>query len=203
MKRKIIFLIVAVIGLFWPFSQAFLAGNGFSKNLAVPPMHGRKGETRSYGLLNNSGVSFNTWMSRGKNYIRRREYEQAVLAFRKASYLRPAEEETRFLLAWSYEKRGLEGLPGDQTNWEALAEQEYRAAIALADHLPARFNLALLYRRQERFEEARKQLEHILLIGRNSSLTRKAETELTALFHQDMRLPHIAVEITEPDYHAE
>lgn len=205
MKSKNIFLIVALIGLFWPFRQAFLAGNGFSKRITAPvaPIKGRRGETRVLGLLNNSGVSYGTWLSRGKSYIRRKEYEQGILAFRKASYLRPADEEARFLLAWCYEKRGQEGLPGDQTDWDALAEQEYRAAVALADHLPARFNLALLFRRQKRFEEARRQLEHILLTGKHRSLKSKAEAELAAIFEQSMRPEHIAVDIVENDFHAE
>jgi tetratricopeptide (TPR) repeat protein len=194
-----------VLGAFWPFRQAFLAGKNFSKKLQAPvaPVEGRKTEYKAQNLLNNSGVEYSTWLKRGKKYRQRKEYEQAILAFRKAVYLRPADEEARFLLAWCYEKRGLEGLPGDMTNWEALAEQEYLAAIALADHLPARYNLAILYRRQERLDEARKHLEHILLINKPGSLTRKAENELSALFHQSMRPRHIAVDIPEFQYHAE
>lgn len=199
MKRKHLFVIIAIIGLFLPVHKAFLAGSRFEKSLTAPvsPMTGRKAEKNMARLLNGSGVEYSTWMKKGKTYIKRKEYEQAILAFRKAISLRPAEEDSRFLVAWCYEKRGLEGLPGDHTDWETLAEKEYRSAIALADHLPSRYNLAILLRRNKRFEEARKQLEHILLIGNKSIVTRKAEAELTALFHQDMRPKHISVDVME------
>ncbi len=205
MKRKNLLLTVATIGLFWPMGHAFMAGDGFVKTVTAPiaPINGRKAESRANGLLNNSGVSYSTWLRRGRNYINRREYEQAILAFRKALRLRPAEEEARFLLAWCYEKRGLEGLPGDATDWDMLAEQEYLAAVSLADHLPARYNLALLYRRHERFGEARAHLEHILLTGKRNSLAQMAEAELSDIFHQDMRPRHIAVDIPEARKNAE
>jgi len=151
------------------------------------PMTGRKSEANFYSMLNNSGREYRGWIRDGRNYLARREYEQAIWAFRKAVKLQPAAEEARFLLAWTYEKRGLEGLPGDSTDWDALAIKEYTAAIELADHLPARFNLALLHRRNDRFSEARLQLEHILLVDNRSALARKARTELSALFAQDMR----------------
>lgn len=201
MKRNhlVLIIILILLGLFCPFRQAFLAGKNFIEKLQAPvaPLYGRKNENKAQNFLNNSGVEFSTWLKRGKKYIQRKEYEQAILAFRKAVYLRPADEEARFLLAWCYEKRGLEGLPGDMTDWEVLAEQEYLAAIALADYLPARYNLALLYRRQERLDEARKHLEHILLINKPGLLTRKAKNELSALFHQSMRPRHIAQDISE------
>lgn len=199
MKRKILLTIAVLVALFIPIKRAFLAGSSFasSSTAPVPPIAGRKAESRSLSYLNNSGVSFSTWMSRGKSYIKRKEYEQAILAFRKALRLRPADAECRFLLAWSYEKRGMEGLPGDSTDWDALAEQEYRAAVSLTDHLPARFNLALLYRRNERLDEARMHLEHILLVKPRDLLARKADAELAALFEQSQRPRHIAVELPE------
>lgn len=205
MKRNHFLLIIVLLGTFWPLRQAFLAGKNFSRKIQAPvaPMEGRKTERSVRNLLNDSGVAYTTWMQRGKKYIQRKEYEQAILAFRKAVYLRPAEQEARFLLAWCYEKRGREGLPGDMTNWETLAEQEYLAAIALADHLPARYNLAILYRQQERFDEARKHLEHILLINKPDPLTRKAEKEISALFHQSMRPRHIAVDLPELELNAD
>ncbi|MDN5279033.1 MAG: Anaphase-promoting complex, cyclosome, subunit 3 [Clostridiales bacterium] len=199
MKRNHLFIILAILAIFLPVHRAFLAGSNFSRKPVAPvaPMAGRKAEKSLFGMLNNSGTEYGTWVRKGKAYIKRREYEQAILAFRKAIFLRPAEEEARFLLAWCYEKRGLEGLPGDQTNWDRLAEKEYRTAISLADHLPSRFNLALLMRRLQRFTEAREQLEHILLTGGSNSLTKKAQAELTAIFHQDMRPRHISVDIKD------
>jgi tetratricopeptide (TPR) repeat protein len=196
MKRKLLLITIAFAGLFWPVHRAFMASGGFNKVVVVPvpPMKGRKTEKQFYSMLNNSGKSYQTWLKRGKGYIKRREYEQAILAFRKAIDLRPAEEEARFLLAWSYEKRGLEGLPGDSTNWEKLAENEYNKAINLADHLPARYNLAVLLRRNRRFSEARSHLEHILLVNPALALKKKAQAELADLFHQDMRPRHISIE---------
>jgi len=70
-------------------------------------------------------------------------------------------------------------------------------AIELADHLPARFNLALLYRRLGHFEEARRHLEHILMVKESGSLARRAEAELGALFHQDVRPRSISTKVQE------
>ncbi|GAB4276229.1 MAG: hypothetical protein Kow0029_18070 [Candidatus Rifleibacteriota bacterium] len=205
MNRKLLFLIIIIFGLILPAHRAFMASNRFEKNISapVPPMNGRRGEAAFNQYLNNSGTEYQTWYRKGKAYIKRKEYEQAILAFRKAIYLRPAEEEARFLLGWCYEKRGQEGLPGDKTDWDKLAEKEYKAAISLADHLPARYNLALLQRRNERFEEARKNLEHILMIGTKNALSKKAEAELSAIFQQEMRPAHIALDIMENGNEAE
>lgn len=189
MKKRILLLAATISALLFTGPEAYLASNpdNLMLNTPVAPMKGRKSEANFYTLMNNSGREYRSWINDGRKYMNRREYEQAILAFRKAVKLQPASEEARFLLAWSYEKRGLEGLPGDTTDWDSLAAKEYTAAIELADHLPSRFNLAILHRRHERFEEARRHLEHILLINHQNSIGRKASTELAALFEQDMR----------------
>lgn len=189
MKRRFLLTAVAILALFLPGTKAFLASgrNGTMMHGAMAPVDGRKGEVNFYSLLNNSGREYQSWVRDGRSYFNRREYEQAIWAFRKAIELRPAAEEARFLLGCAYEKRGLEGLPGDQTDWDQLAAREYIAAVELADHLPARFNLAILHRRHGRFEEARRHLEHILLLKDSGVIGRKASQELSALFHQDVR----------------
>ncbi len=189
MNNRFMFITIMLFVVCFTGSKAYLASSKDDRIMHSPiaPMHGRKAETNFYSMLNNSGREYTGWVRDGRNYLRRREYEQAVWAFRKAIKLQPAAEEARFLLAWTYEKRGLEGLPGDNTNWDALAIREYTAAIELADHLPSRFNLALLHRRHDRFSEARQHLEHILLLNNNSTLSKKARSELTAIFAQDVR----------------
>ncbi|KAF1083289.1 MAG: hypothetical protein GQF41_0067 [Candidatus Rifleibacterium amylolyticum] len=189
MNNRFLLITILLFVAFFAWPKAYMASNGIDRLMHSPvaPMTGRKSEANFYSMLNNSGREYRGWIRDGRNYLARREYEQAIWAFRKAVKLQPAAEEARFLLAWTYEKRGLEGLPGDSTDWDALAIKEYTAAIELADHLPARFNLALLHRRNDRFSEARLQLEHILLVDNRSALARKARTELSALFAQDMR----------------
>lgn len=189
-KYRIILLIIAIAAIL-PTSKGYLASksNSIEINGTLAPMEGRKGERDFYNLLTNSERTYKSWIKDGNTYLKRTEYEQAIWAYRKAVRLRPASEEARFLLAFAYEKRLMEGLPGDITNWELLAEKEYKAAIEVADHLPSRFNLAMLQRRQGRFEEARKNLEHILLVSNNKKdkLTLRAEKLLEELFAQDVR----------------
>ncbi|EKD83134.1 MAG: hypothetical protein ACD_39C00867G0002 [uncultured bacterium] len=190
MINKRFLIIVAILCVvFFAGSEAYMASSEDDRIMHSPiaPIYGRKSEANFYSMLNNSGREYRGWLKDGRNYLARREYEQAIWAFRKAIKLQPAAEEARFLLAWTYEKRGLEGLPGDSTDWDSLAIREYTAAIELADHLPSRFNLALLHRRHDRFSEARRHLEHIVLLDTRSSLAKRASSELSALFAQDMR----------------
>ena len=189
MKNSNILLIALLLAVFLPTSRAYLAGSMQKPYLegGIAPIEGRNSEVNFYSFLNNSGREYQSWIKDGRKYLKRKEYEQAIWAFRKAVKLRPASEEARFLLAFTYETRGLEGLPGDSTNWNKLAENEYLIAIEIADHLPSRYNLAILQRRLERYDEARKNLEHILLITDSKSLRNKASAELQALFHQDVR----------------
>ena len=70
-------------------------------------------------------------------------------------------------------------------------------AIELADHLPSRYNLAILQRRLERYDEARRNLEHILLVTDSKTLKKKASDELQALFHQDVRPRGISNEVKD------
>ncbi len=199
MKKRFLLITAAVIALFLPGTKAFLASgrNNTLMHGAMAPVTGRKAEVNFYSLLNNSGREFQSWFRDGRNYLNRREYEQAIWAFRKAIELRPASEDARFMLGCTYEKRGLEGLPGDMTDWDQLAAREYVAAIELSDHLPSRFNLALLHRRHGRFEEARRHLEHILLIKDSGAIGRKASNELSALFHQDVRPRSISSKVRD------
>lgn len=192
-------LIVLLLAVFLPTSRAYLASSMEKPYMEgeIAPITGRNTEVNFYSLINNSGREYESWIKDGRRYLKRKEYEQAIWAFRKAIKLRPAAEEARFLLAWTYETRGLEGLPGDMTNWDRLAENEYLMAIEVADHLPSRFNLAILQRRLERFDEARRNLEHILLVTNSASMRKKASTELQALFHQDVRPRGISNEVKD------
>lgn len=189
-KFRFIIFVIALAALL-PSSKGFLATKSDNVEItgSIAPMQGRKGEVDFYNLLTNAERTYKSWIRDGNAYLRRTEYEQAIWAYRKAVRLRPAAEEARFLLAVAYEKRLMEGLPGDITNWELLAEKEYKAAIEVADHLPSRFNLAMLQRRQKRYEEARKNLEHILLVktGNKDKLAIRAEKLLEELFDQDVR----------------
>lgn len=199
MKRQNIILFILILAIFLPTSRAYLA-NSMKKPYmegSIAPIYGRNSEVNFYSLLNNSGREYESWIKDGKKYLKRKEFEQAIWAFRKAVKLRPASEEARFLLGWTYETRGLEGLPGDFTNWDRLAEDEYLIAIEVADHLPSRFNLAILQRRLERYDEARRNLEHILLVTNSKTMKQKASAELQALFHQDVRPKGISNEIKD------
>ncbi len=199
MRKTLLLLIIVFAALMISGPKAYLASNpeGMIMHTPVAPLHGRKSEVNFYSMLNNYGRAYKSWLRDGISYLRRKEYEQAILAFRKAVKLQPAAEEARFYLAWSYEKRGLEGLPGDQTDWDGLATKEYTAAIELADHLPARFNLAQLHRRHGRHDDARRHLEHIILISSNNAIGKKAAAELKKIFAQDMRPRSISSSILE------
>lgn len=144
----------------------------------IPPISGRKNEQGAMKYLSKTPKSFDYWVSQAKSYISRREYEQAIWALRKAKKMKPLAAEAHFLLGYSYEHRGNEGLPGDRTAWDSLAEAEYKVAISAGDFLPARYNLALLLERLERFDESRKELEHILTVSPNSALGKSALSAL-------------------------
>ncbi len=203
MKRINFIILVMLLAVFLPTSRAYLASRVEKPYMegSIAPIYGRNSEVNFYSLLNNSGREYESWIKDGKKYLKRKEYEQAIWAFRKAVKLRPASEEARFLLGWTYETRGLEGLPGDFTNWDKLAENEYVMAIEVADHLPSRFNLAILQRRLERYDEARRNLEHILLVTNSKTLKNRAEKELQALFHQDVRPRGISNEVKDWSNH--
>ncbi|MBQ3642965.1 MAG: hypothetical protein II961_00060 [Candidatus Riflebacteria bacterium] len=199
MKRQNIFLFIILLAIFLPTSRAYLASSMKKPYMEgdIAPIYGRNSEVNFYSLLNNSGREYDSWIRDGRKYLKRKEFEQAIWAFRKAVKLRPAAEEARFLLGWTYETRGLEGLPGDFTNWDKLAENEYSIAIEVADHLPSRFNLAILQRRLERYDEARRNLEHILLVTTSKTMKKRASAELQALFHQDVRPRGISNEVKD------
>lgn len=199
MKNSNILLIALLLAVLLPTSRAYLASSMDKPYMegSMAPITGRNSEVNFYSFLNNSGREYQSWIKDGRKYLKRKEYEQAIWSFRKAIKLRPAAEEARFLLAFTYEARGLEGLPGDTINWDRLAENEYLMAIKIADHLPSRYNLAILQRRLERFEAARQNLEHILLVTDSKSLKQKASAELQALFHQDVRPKGISNEISD------
>ena len=202
-KRQNFILFVLLLAVFLPTSRAYLASSSSKPYMegSIAPINGRKSEVNFYSLLNNSGREYESWIKDGRKYLKRKEYEQAIWAFRKAVKLRPAAEEARFLLGWTYETRGLEGLPGDYTNWDKLAENEYVMAIEVADHLPSRYNLAILQRRLERYDEARRNLEHIRLVTNSPTMKKKAAAELQALFHQDVRPRGISNEVRDWSSH--
>ena len=198
-RYRIIFLSIFLAALI-PTAKGYLATkkNKLEITGSIAPLEGRKEERNFYTLLTNAERTYRSWINDGNAYLKRTEYEQAIWAYRKAVRLRPASEEARFLLAVAYEKRLMEGLPGDMTNWELLAENEYKAAIEVADHLPSRFNLAMLQRRQKRYSEARKNLEHILLVNNSKDvLYKRAEKLLEELFDQDVRPDALSTIVSE------
>jgi len=154
--------------------------------IPTPPLKGRTTEGRDLGYLLAPDTGFATWLRRGRNFFARQEFEQAIWAFRKALREKPLAEEAHFLLGCSYVARGAEGLPGDQTAWDDLAESAFHAAIAVGDHLPARFNLGILLTRLGRLDEARREWEHILTVSPRSRLGRLARQALARNMDADL-----------------
>ncbi len=204
MKRKPLIL-VSLVGLWLLAGGRTYAPQGGLKppsgEIPRPPAKGRGAEGSGMQYLTRPDRTFGYWMARGREYLARTEYEQAILAFRKALKERPMSEEAHFLAGCSYERRGRECLPGDATNWDELAEQEYRAAIAVADYLPARYNLGMLLNRLERDNEARKEFEHILTVRPRSQIGRLARAALERNVQSDF-LPRL-LEHRIPDGHKE
>lgn len=194
MKRTMLTTFILVILLCGTARKAFLAsdreGSGGSRrtllDVPVPPLQGRAKEREATVYLSRPSRTFDYWMSRGKQYLGRKEYEQAVWAFRKSIREKPLVGEAHFLLGVAYERRGLDALPGDVTSWGVLAEESYQRAIIIADFLPARHNLALLLERRQRFAEARREWEHILTIAPDSYLGRQATEALNRNIAADL-----------------
>jgi tetratricopeptide (TPR) repeat protein len=191
MKGKYFLLLLLVLislmptGKGWMFSlpQSY---DSSIRELPIPPLGGRTREQSVTRYLSRTGVPFSTWFAKGKNYLARKEFEQAILAFRKAIECKPLSAETHFLLGVAYEARGKEGLPGDQVSWDLLAEREYRYCISLDDYLPARYNLGMLLSRIGRKEDARGELEHILLVSPKSQVGKLAKRALDLEFENGL-----------------
>lgn len=183
----------------FPLRKAFMDSSSYKSRgeMPIPPISGRGHEKNSYRWLNKPARTYTYWMGKGKRYLAKREFEQAIWAFRKAKEIRPLSDDARFLLALSYEKRGLEGLPGDQTNWDYLAESEYKGAILLSDHLPSRYNLALLYQRKKDYEKAGMELEHILTVSPTGKMGKMAKKLLTRVFAQSYAPKHLSIKYPE------
>jgi tetratricopeptide (TPR) repeat protein len=183
-----------------PTGKAFMSTVSLSEKALheapLPPMKGRSAEKGMNGYLTRPDTSLAVWLKKGKSYYARKEYEQAIWAFRKALRENPMAGEVHFLLGVTYEARGKEGLPGDMTSWDTLAERSYRSAIAAGDYLPARFNLGMLFTRLARHDEARREWEHILTISPKSSLGSHAKKALTRNFTR-ITLPEV-LETTFP-----
>ncbi len=190
MQRRLVWGIIVLGALFIPWREAALRGRldetGRLRQVPLPPLAGRSAERRGLPYLTKDPTSYARWLAAGKGYLARREFEQAVWAFRKALEMQPLSSEAHFLLGVSFERRGLEGLPGDLTSWDLLAEEEYRAAIGLDDHLPARYNLGRLLERLGRHAEAGREFEHILTIAPSSAVGRRARTALDRTFAADL-----------------
>lgn len=187
MKAKKFAFAILLLGLVWPYGKAFMSSfNGTDDPLRetpTAPLHGRNLARIGENYLTQPERTFDYWFKKGRGYLSRKEFEQAIWAFRKAVRERPLSPEAHFLLAFTFESRGREGLPGDQTCWESLAEKEYRSAIFLGDHLPSRYNLGMLYTNLNRPGEARKELEHILLVSPDSRLGNLAKKALDRNTH--------------------
>ncbi|MFZ2960468.1 MAG: hypothetical protein WA705_26615 [Candidatus Ozemobacteraceae bacterium] len=177
------------------------APDAFRGETPIPPLNGRGGERGAMGYLLTPDRTYAHWLSAGKGYLARHEYEQAVWAFRKALRERPLGQDAHFLLGCSYVARGAEGLPGDVTGWEELAETSFLAAIQLADHLPARYNLGILLTRRDRPTEARVQFEHILNVSPKSRLGGLARRALERNIDADLLPRSLSIDL--PDLPAE
>lgn len=193
---------IAFLALLIPTGKAFMS-NGYSNTsgslgeIPVPPLHGRKSERIPNAYFTKPETSFQTWLKRGKSFLARTEYEQAILAFRKALKENPLSEYTHFLLGIAYEHRGKEGLPGDSTAWDTLAENEYKISIAIADYLPARFNLGMLLHRLDRPEEAKREWEHVLTINPGSPSGRRSQKALERTFQSDVTPQTLSITLPE------
>ncbi len=177
-----------LFGLYlWPTARATMTDNRAPfLSAPQPPSAGRAAERRCQAYLTAADTTYASWVSKGRAYLGRKEYEQAIWAFRKALRLKPLSSEAHFLLGYAFERRGLEGLPGDVTNWDELAEAEYRASIALDDHLPARYNLGRMLERLERHDEARREFEHILTVSPRGRLSARAAAGLDRTIDADL-----------------
>ncbi|HOY65888.1 MAG TPA: tetratricopeptide repeat protein [Candidatus Ozemobacteraceae bacterium] len=188
MNYRRLILGTLLVGLYlWPTARATMTDRSAPfLTLPQPPAAGRAAERRAQAYLTRPDTTYATWMKNGRGYLARKEFEQAIWAFRKALRLKPLSSEAHFLLGYAFERRGLEGLPGDVTAWDVLAEAEYRSAIALDDHLPARHNLGRLLERLERYEEARHEFEHILTIAPRGRLAARASAGLDRTIDADL-----------------
>ena len=187
MKAKKFAFAILLLGLIWPYGKAFMSsfrsdGDPLRETPTVP-FKGRGSQNAHRGLPQERGLekigenyltpperTYDYWFKKGRAYLSRKEFEQAIWAFRKALRENPLSQEAHFLLAFTFESRGKDGLPGDQTCWEKLAEKEYRSAIIHGDHLPSRYNLGMLLSNLGRPNEARKEWEHILLVSPGTKL---------------------------------
>ncbi len=174
MKAKKFAFAILLLGLIWPYGKAFMSsfrsdGDPLRETPTVP-LRGRVSEKIGENYLTPPERTYDYWFKKGRAYLSRKEFEQAIWAFRKALRENPLSQEAHFLLAFTFESRGKDGLPGDQTCWETLAEKEYRSAIIHGDHLPSRYNLGMLLSNLGRPNEARKEWEHIMLVSPGTKL---------------------------------
>ena len=113
MNNRFLLITVLLFIAFFAGSKAYMASKEDDRLMHSPiaPMSGRKAEANFYSMLNNSGREYRSWIRDGRTYLSRREFEQAIWAFRKAIKLQPAAEEARFLLALTYENAALKAFP--------------------------------------------------------------------------------------------
>lgn len=201
MKKRTLLTTLVLLAILWPNGKAFMSNQELESlsphETPNVPSNGRRAESAGNAYLTKFPTTFKTWFQKGKNYLGRKEYEQAILAFRKALKEKPLSPETHFLLGVAYEARGKEGLPGDVTSWDTLAESEYQAAICHGDHLPARFNLGMLLQRLERPQEARHEWEHILTVSPKSTLGNRAQTALDRNIDSDLLPQSLTITTSE------
>ena len=146
-----------------------------------PGMNGRAAEAVGRQYLLGDGPSAHSWLSAARNYLGRGEVEQAIWACRKLIKLQPLSAEAHFLLGVAYTRRLDQGLPGDGTDWMALAIKETETAAQLDDYLPAWYNLGQLHLRNGNADAARLAWEHILLISPRSALGQRTAQSLARL----------------------
>lgn len=151
--------------------------------LSPPPPgpSGRSPEALGRQYLFGDSPTASSWFNQARTYLSRGEIEQAIWALRKANRLRPLWAQSHFLLGVAYVRRLDQGLPGDGTDWLALAIKETETATQLDDYLPAWYNLGHLHLRSGKPEAARQAWEHILLISPRSSLGQRASRSLSRL----------------------
>jgi|GEM_PF-720299 len=200
-KHRLIIGMIFVGLYLWPTARATMTDkNTAFLSVPQPPAAGRAAERRSQAYLTRPDTTYASWLSKGRSYLGRKEFEQAIWAFRKALHLKPLSSEAHFLQGYALERRGLEGLPGDITNWDELAESEYRAAVALDDHLPARYNLGRMMERLERYGEARREFEHILTVSPRGRLSKRATAGLDRTTDADLEPARRSAHLPAPGF---
>ncbi len=120
--------------------------------------------------FNTSPLSASDWFRRGEEYAAASDYGRAVSAFERASQLAPENVKVQFSLA-----RALGRVTGQNSRAEAILTKLIAGAPFM---VPAYVELANLYARYGRTDDARAQLERALAINGNDGTALAALADL-------------------------